>query len=484
MRLRRRLIVSMIVVVALGLAAVDLITLSSLHSYLYGRVDYQLNSASRQLTPFMARAEARGLVVDRASIQSRISPEIYLELLDQNGAVILARPSRTSYQNDPAPRLPTPLPERALPDPDIPVRSDQIYHPRSGSITVGSTADGGPNYRLQATALPGQTLVVATPLGSVDATLRSLRNIELAVSLGLLVALFVLVSLLIRIGLRPLEEMTREADTIAAGDLTRRLQPTEGDGEVARLSRALNAMLAQIETALAQRAESEERLRSFLADASHELRTPLTSIRGYAELLRREVLDDRASRDRALSRIEREAARMGALVGDLAVLAREGEGPQPVWHRVDLAVVAADAVADARTLDPARPIELSAEGTVAVAGDSARLEQLVHNLVGNALAHTPAGTPVKVRVAAQGRRRGAGGHGSGTGDERRAGSPCVRPLLPGRRQPPRRGLGSRPFHRGPAGPHLRRPGLGRDRCRTGFDLPSRASPLRCQRRSA
>ncbi len=392
----------MIAAVAVGLAAVDLITLTSLHSYLYGRVDDQLNAASRQLTPFIAREEIRGLVVTQPTIESRVSPEIYLELLDQNGKVILARPSRTSYQNDPAPKLPTPLPEHALPDPDVPGQSAQIYHPRSGSITVGSTADGAPNYRLQATALPGETLVVATPLGSVDATLRSLRNIELAVSLGLLVALFVLMTVLIRIGLRPLEDMTREADAIAAGDLTRRLQPTEGEGEVARLGRALNAMLAQIETALAQRAESEERLRSFLADASHELRTPLTSIRGYAELLRREVLEDRSSRDRALSRIEREAARMGALVGDLAVLAREGEGPEPIWERVDLVAVAADAVADARALDPGRPIELSAEGAVAVSGESARLEQLVHNLVGNALAHTPAGTPVKVRVATQG----------------------------------------------------------------------------------
>jgi two-component system OmpR family sensor kinase len=204
------------------------------------------------------------------------------------------------------------------------------------------------------------------------------------------------------VGLKPLEDMTKEADAIADGDLTRRLQPTDGEGEVARLGRALNAMLAQIETALAQRAESEERLRSFLADASHELRTPLTSIRGYAELLRREVLTDQAGRDRALSRIEREAARMGALVGDLAVLAREGEGREPTRNRVDLSAVAADAVADARTVDAARPIELSTDGEVAVAGEGPRLEQLVHNLVGNALAHTPAGTPVNVRVAVDG----------------------------------------------------------------------------------
>jgi two-component system OmpR family sensor kinase len=93
---------------------------------------------------------------------------------------------------------------------------------------------------------------------------------------------------------------------------------------------------------------------------------------------------------------------MGALVGDLAVLAREGEGPEPARHRVDLAAVTADAVADARAVDATRPIRLSAASEVAVDGDDARLEQLVHNLVANALAHTPAGTPVDVGVTVQG----------------------------------------------------------------------------------
>jgi two-component system, OmpR family, sensor kinase len=402
MRLRRRLVATMIVLVALGLAAVDIITLTSLHSYLYGRVDAQLNGASRVMTTFVSQADLRGFPVTSGSIQTRVSPDIYVEIISPSRSPSVVRPSGTEAHHDPSPRLPSPLPVRTVPDPDGPDRRGQAYRPRSGTITVNSTTAGGPVYRLLATPLPGRTLVVATPLNSVDATLRSLRNIEIAVSVGLLAALFGLMTVLVRLGLRPLEAMTKEADAIAAGDLTRRLQPTEGEGEVARLGRALNTMLAQIETALELRARSEDRLRSFLADASHELRTPLTSIQGYAELLRKEVLEDRSSRDLALSRIEAEAARMGALVGDLAVLAREGEGPEPERHRVDLAAVAANAVADARTVDATRPIGLSAATDIAVSGDDARLEQLVHNLLANALAHTPAGTPVDVEVAVQG----------------------------------------------------------------------------------
>jgi two-component system OmpR family sensor kinase len=128
----------------------------------------------------------------------------------------------------------------------------------------------------------------------------------------------------------------------------------------------------------------------------------LTSIRGYAELLRKNALADEGTRDRALSRIEKEAARMGSLVGDLSILAREGEGPEPARYRVDLAAVAAEAVADARAIDASRSIELLAPTEVPVSGDDARLEQMVHNLLGNALSHTPKGTPVEVGVAVRG----------------------------------------------------------------------------------
>ncbi|HEY4946321.1 MAG TPA: hypothetical protein VII19_00365, partial [Acidimicrobiales bacterium] len=70
---------TMIVLVALGLAAVDIITLTSLHSYLFGRVDAQLDAASAQVADFVARADERGFVVTAASVQSRVSPDVYVE---------------------------------------------------------------------------------------------------------------------------------------------------------------------------------------------------------------------------------------------------------------------------------------------------------------------------------------------------------------------------------------------------------------------
>ena len=410
MTLRRRLVATMVAVVAVGVIAVDVITLASLHSFLYGRVDSQLTSAARQVAALTVRAEERGTPVTEQAVRGRVSPDVYVELLGAGGAPEVVKPSVTDLQADPRPQLPDPLPVRPLSTGTAGAGASQAYRPAPSAVTVGSVEvrrghhheAAGPEYRLLAVSLPGRTLVVATRLDSVSATLTSLRALELGLTVGLLVVLGLLITYIVRRGLRPLEDMSDEAAAIAAGDLTRRVHPSDGTTEIARLGSALNAMLEQIETAFAQRAGSEERLRSFLADASHELRTPLTSIQGYAELLRKDALPDAASRDRALDRIEQEATRMGVLVGDLAVLAREGEGPAPESVRVDLAAVVTDVVHDARSIDRSRSIALSCPAPVPVLGDPARLEQLVHNLVGNALTHTPTGTPVEVRVTPAG----------------------------------------------------------------------------------
>jgi two-component system OmpR family sensor kinase len=206
----------------------------------------------------------------------------------------------------------------------------------------------------------------------------------------------------VRIGLRPLERIGETAGAIAAGDLSRRVEPADTKTEVGRLGLALNAMLARIEEAFEVRRASEERLRRFAADASHELRTPLTSVRGYAELFRRGAADDPEALANAMRRIEEESARMGDLVDELALLARLDQGRPLDRDPVDLVEVAAAAVDAARVADPARRIELGSDGPVVVTGDRARLRQVADNLLSNARVHTPHGSPVRVLVRVEG----------------------------------------------------------------------------------
>jgi two-component system, OmpR family, sensor kinase len=137
------------------------------------------------------------------------------------------------------------------------------------------------------------TLIVGVDLGDINGTIGRLAYIDLVVSAIVVVALAIAGIAVVRASLRPLADIESTAQAIAAGDLSRRVPDRDPRTEVGRLGRALNTMLAQIESAFHARERSEaaarhseDRLRRFLADASHELRTPLTAIRGYAEYYR------------------------------------------------------------------------------------------------------------------------------------------------------------------------------------------------------
>ncbi len=269
--------------------------------------------------------------------------------------------------------------------------------------------DGSTRYRVLANEVPvtqnGQpttgTIVVAIPLTEVHVTLRHLMGVEFLVSAIALLVVAGLALWLVRVGLQPLEGMGKTADAIAAGDLTRRVEPADEQTEVGRLGIALNTMLARIEAAFEQRRRSEERLRRFVADASHELRTPLTSIRGYAELFRRGADIRPEDLAKSMSNIESEASRMGVLVDDLLLLARLDQGRPLEREPVDLAAVASDAVESARAIEPERTIELVSEDPAWIVGDASRLRQVIDNLLDNARVHAP-DSPVNVEVSLDG----------------------------------------------------------------------------------
>ncbi|MCA1712896.1 MAG: HAMP domain-containing histidine kinase [Actinobacteria bacterium] len=271
------------------------------------------------------------------------------------------------------------------------------------------TAGGaGRQWRVVVVPLGAGVVAVAADLSEVSRTLHRLALLELGIGAVVLLLFAGIGYGVVRTSLRPLVEVEETAEAIAAGDLTRRVPEDDPRTEVGRLARALNAMLGQIEHAFrSQQASetaartSEERMRRFVADASHELRTPLTSIRGFAELYRQGAVPVGADLDRVMGRVEGEAARMGLLVEDLLLLARLDQQRPLQQEPVDLLVLATDAVHDAQAVAPDRTItlEVSAYDAPVVIGDDARLRQVFGNLLGNALTHTPDGTPVTVRVS-------------------------------------------------------------------------------------
>jgi len=279
-------------------------------------------------------------------------------------------------------------------------RADLAALDAGAIVTVGS--DGDSRYRVIGRPVRGGALgVVGLSLEDLDATVRRLVVVEAVAVTSILAVLGLVTWWVVRLGVRPIQQMTATASAIAGGDLSLRVPPAEPGTEAGELSSALNGMLGHIEAAFDERAAADARLRQFVADASHELRTPVTTIRGYAELYRTGALEDRPALDDAMTRTEAEAVRMGTLVEDMLQLARLDQGRPLERAPVDLARLGADAVADARAVAPDRRIELHAPDAAVVVGDEARLRQVAANLVGNALAHAP-GAEVAVSVRPEG----------------------------------------------------------------------------------
>ncbi|MGO9027315.1 MAG: sensor histidine kinase [Acidimicrobiales bacterium] len=279
-----------------------------------------------------------------------------------------------------------------------------------GYFTTGSVSTGGPRFRVQVLKTPtGEVLLLGAPLDTVDATLRRLLFIELAVTLAALVAAVGLGWWLVRVGLRPLVEVEVTADAIADGELDRRVPGEDGRTEVGRLARALNVMLTRIQQAFAERDRteselraSEDRLRRFVADASHELRTPLAAVSAYAELFSRGASTRPEDLERVMNGIRSESARMASLVEDLVLLARLDEGRGLERQPVELVELAAEARDAAEAVGPRWPVTLDAARPVEVIGDRLRLRQVIDNLLANVRAHTPPGTTTAVRVEREG----------------------------------------------------------------------------------
>jgi two-component system OmpR family sensor kinase len=243
-------------------------------------------------------------------------------------------------------------------------------------------------------------LGVAENLSMIDNAVDELVAAELFIGAGVLVVIAAVGVTIVRTSLQPLREIEHTAAAIAAGDLTKRVPESPPETEMGHLAGALNTMLGHIEGAFRIREASEERMRQFIADASHELRTPLTTIRGFAELYRQGAARAPEETSALLRRIEDVAARMGLLVEDLLLLARLDQERPLSLADMDLRVIAGDAVAAASAVAPDREIalELEQDEPIEVHGDEARLRQVVGNLMTNALTHTPAGTPVELRL--------------------------------------------------------------------------------------
>jgi two-component system OmpR family sensor kinase len=396
MSLRRRLVVGVLVLAAVALVGADVATYASLRSFLLSRTDSSLVTDHHAVESVLQTPGSSCEDIGRSV------PGVFVQLRTRTTGRVVCSTSVRDISRPPGgnqPR-PGPFPERAPPKLPATITHFSTNGQEPTSYFDARATKGGTHYRVRASLDPGipYMLVVATPLDDVYSTLHRLLLIELLVTAAVLAAIVGLGLWVVRLGLRPLDAIGATAAAIAAGDLSQRVERAEERTEVGRLGLALNAMLAQIESAFKARAAAEEKLRRFVADASHELRTPLAAVRAYAELFTRGAERRPEDLARSMAGITRESERMSLLVEDLLLLARLDEGRPLAREPVELDRVVGEAVDTALTVEPERPISLDAERAV-VLGDRDRLRQIVDNLLANAREHTPSEMPVHVSVS-------------------------------------------------------------------------------------
>lgn len=395
--LTTKLLAIMMTLMTLVLTGTGAWTLENLRASLIERTDERLVNASQALAIQAAETVLQpSPLTNRSttseSVRKLLPGSYYVQFFTQDGDPI-ASPLSPSDTNTPS--LPT-------------INAQTVNNMQGQPFSVPGSKS---QWRVLALRVQDSDMVVAIGVPfdrDIDAISEYTQNTIVGIGLLALAIVAGVGYFAITNTFKPLKDIEETASRIAEGDLSQRVPEFPHNTEVGRLSSALNTMLGHIEDSFDSRKRSETRIRQFVSDASHELRTPLVTIRGYAELYRQGALTNSEHVTQAMARIEAEAKRMGVLVDDLVTLARLDERRQAEIGWVDMGAIVRDAAADAAAQAPDRDISFTGlDGTEAkpvppIYGAESKLRQVIVNLAGNAVRHTPDGTPIEFAVGAVG----------------------------------------------------------------------------------
>ena len=230
---------------------------------------------------------------------------------------------------------------------------------------------------------------------------------------------------LMRRSLAPVDEITKRAEGITSTNLSERLPVIRTGDELERLSMSLNRMIERLD-------EAFQHINRFSADASHELRTPLTILQLELEGMAQDHRRDAALVDQMGSALE-ETHRMSRIVESLFAISRLDAGEVKMDKtRLDLGDLAASTADEMRLLAEEKSIRLRTHAAVSiqVEGDRTRLQQVIVNLIDNAIKYTQEGGKVEISVGQEGNTAVLEVSDNGPGIPAHALPSCVRAILP------------------------------------------------------
>jgi two-component system OmpR family sensor kinase len=373
----QRLIVTLTAAVTVVLLVTALVSIVVIRSLFDDRINSRLLDTSQRIRASLVGLP--GLVIDRPTLDNMAKAGFAVVVLVQDGRPV-------AWMNGDAETAQLSV-ESALTDGQPHPVSD-----RSDLMAIWlDTAGSGLTVPDATQTVEPSAVVVAISTARETAALRTIAEVSAFGMLAAIATLLALTVLIVGRGLRPLREISERAEEYADGNRAVRLPEDVPDSDICRLATTLNQ-------ALDAQQEAEQRLRSFVADASHELRTPLTIATGWIELDGQGGLTDQDRRDRAMERVQVQLGRMRILIDELSLLARLDRERPLTLEAVDLTSLTNEVVEDARLVNPDRTFTVYAGGPAFLHADGPRLQQVLANLVGNAVKHTPEGTPVQVTV--------------------------------------------------------------------------------------
>jgi heavy metal sensor kinase len=374
--IRARVTVWYIALLAGLIAALGVFVVIRLRTDLIGGVDASLDTRAAQISlGFHGAGEGEFQDVSDASLNGLPGGESAAQLLNERGAVL-----ETSG---------VPAGEAAMID------QPQIAAALGGA-TVRASEDLGSDaetFRVLAVRLPaspGRVIVVATALDTVDASVSHLTVLMLLAGPALLIIAGFGGWWLAGAALSPVSRMTKQASQIGIGRLDERVDVPDTADEIHDLAVTMNAMLERLERGVHDQ-------RRFVADASHELRTPLAVMLSEIEVTIRDPRVTPGSRE-VLASVQQEVEEMCATVEDMLTLARADEGQLVlVREQLDLREVASEVRESLANMAGSAEVEVRVQGSAApVLADRRRIEQVVRNLLANAIRYVGRGGHVVV----------------------------------------------------------------------------------------
>jgi signal transduction histidine kinase len=267
------------------------------------------------------------------------------------------------------------------------------------TIRVRSDRGDAPTFTVGVPFNQGESVTgavfIQTKAQQIESGLEEMLGKIAALATGVILLSGVAVFLFIRSALKPLGKLTAAAGAIAGGDFSVQLDENQGDAEFRKVNHAFNSMTKQLR-------DVEESRREFVSNVSHEIRTPITSIRGFAEGLADGVIPEE-DRESTLRLVADESKRLSNLVNDLLELSRMDKETVKLNYSVfDINEMLRRAIIRRMNDLDQKKIDISCEfgeDPCMVRADSDRIEQVVINLLDNAMKFTDEGGTIVMESA-------------------------------------------------------------------------------------